>query len=149
MKAVLKIGLKTRKTALSAKDGLPDQFWFSFGIISGAALKGGDPQVQDAVRTVMKILVERYPADMWPLQKYLPVAGKAQTQIPVRIRCNQFRRWIVIHPTIDMMAWSGSDWVFIDGSGSPACDVQVSNFDTSAEACIYATECGFIVDPSR
>jgi hypothetical protein len=55
-----------------------------------------------------------------------------------RLTQNAFGRWIVLHPTDDLRAWSGSRWVAIDGQGMPAGEAQVSNFDSEAAAREYA-----------
>lgn len=50
-----------------------------------------------------------------------------------------FKRWLVVHPEDETLAWSGSRWVPIFGP------VQVSNFDTKSAAAGYATSLGFEV----
>jgi hypothetical protein len=51
----------------------------------------------------------------------------------------------LLHANFAELAWSGSQWVPVDGDGLPAGDVQVSNFETREEAAATARSQGLIV----
>jgi hypothetical protein len=59
--------------------------------------------------------------------------------LTLKIRRNSLHRWIIVHPQLDELAWSGSRWVEIDYNGLPR-EVQVCNFETASEAAKYAEE---------
>jgi hypothetical protein len=64
----------------------------------------------------------------------------------VLIQKNLFGRWVVVNAVDPQFAWSGSYWV-PHLHGIPTGGVQVSNFDSSAEACVYAEQkFGFQID---
>jgi hypothetical protein len=58
----------------------------------------------------------------------------------VILRQNIFGRWIVVHANDQELAWSGSQWVAIEGS-----EVQVSNFEERGDAQSYAEQFNFEV----
>jgi hypothetical protein len=61
----------------------------------------------------------------------------------VRIKQNPLGRWYIERDPLS--AWSGSRWVdHVDGIGVL---VQVSNFETEAEARGEARTLGFVVEP--
>lgn len=68
-----------------------------------------------------------------------------KTKEPVRFRETFFGRWIVVHPSNDDAAWSGSRWVSIDQNAFHYGGVQVSNFASIGEAADYAQAMGFRV----
>lgn len=51
---------------------------------------------------------------------------------------NAFKRWIIVHPSIRTLAWTGSTWEAIDPqSGFSAGTAQVCNFATLLDARRY------------
>jgi hypothetical protein len=100
------------------EDGEPDIF-------------GEFEEVDDTIRTVTENEAERW---------YCQTCGEEFNAVTRwRYRQNGFGRWIVVHPT-EELAWSGSRWVGIDGNGLPSKGVQVSNFETRAEAVEHGPE---------
>lgn len=59
-----------------------------------------------------------------------------------RLKQNVLGRWMIVHPQLDELGWSGSRWVEMDHLGIGKF-VQVCNFHTEDAAFKYALDAGF------
>lgn len=59
-----------------------------------------------------------------------------------RLKQNVMGRWILVHPELEELGWSGSAWVEMDRFGLGK-EVQVSNFLSEDQAFEYAKRMGF------
>jgi hypothetical protein len=62
-----------------------------------------------------------------------------------RVKENAFGRWILVHPQLSGLGWTGSGWAQVDTRGFPAEDFQISNFDNATDAAAYADKMGLKV----
>ncbi len=54
-----------------------------------------------------------------------------------RIKLNAFGSYIIVHPSDDLLAWSGARWVPANEDGLAAGPVHVCNFSGRSEAAEY------------
>lgn len=50
------------------------------------------------------------------------------------IKRNAMHQWIIVHPLLAELAWSGSRWVEIDKEGRAHAGIEPCNFSTATEA---------------